>query len=138
LTSACTQSPHALFSQTVATAAINQPPTALQLKAERFAANTEKRQNIEWSFELFQNGRCTGESDPYSGIGTTACRNGILNGGALASIKKLMDPDCTVLFFSDPNCTPANVIDDIDESTPTNCRHPQQGGQIQSWGVHYH
>jgi hypothetical protein len=78
---------HALFSQTVAAAAINQPPTALQPKAERFATNTEKRQNIEWSFELFQTGGCTGESDPYSGIGTTACRNGILNGGALASIK---------------------------------------------------
>jgi hypothetical protein len=32
-----------------------------------------------------------------------------------------MDPDCTVLFFSDPNCTPANVIDDIDETTPNIC-----------------
>jgi hypothetical protein len=41
---------HALFSQTVSTAAINQPPTALRSNAERFAANIEKRQNIEWKF----------------------------------------------------------------------------------------
>jgi hypothetical protein len=62
---------HAPFGQTVATAAIDQPPTALQSKAERFAANTEKRQNIEWNFELFQNGKCTGKSDPYSGTRTS-------------------------------------------------------------------
>ncbi|MCJ1429461.1 hypothetical protein MMC29_007375, partial [Sticta canariensis] len=96
-----------------------------------------KRDNVEWDFSLYQNARCTGETERHSGLGTTGCNNGILNGNAVASIKTFMDPDCTVLFFSDNNCTPNNVIDGIDETTSTDCRLPTlPNSAITSWAVH--
>ncbi|KAB8074404.1 hypothetical protein BDV29DRAFT_173689 [Aspergillus leporis] len=125
-----------LLSQTVAAAAIHSPPKSLQAKAEHFAASMHKCQNVDWQFNLYQNARCTGASDPYSGTGTTVCMRGIRNGGAAASTKSFVDPDCTVLLFSDANCTSANVIDGIDKTTPTGCRTPQVAGSIRSWAVH--
>ena len=93
----------------------------------------EQRQNIDWSFALYQNAECTGAEDPYLGFGGVSCTAGIRNGNAPAFWKRFLEADCILGFYSDVNCN--NVIDLIDESDDTACHTPAQGGAIAAYDV---
>jgi hypothetical protein len=98
-------------------------------------AALKPRQNIDWSFSLYQNAQCTGAADGYSGAGDQGCTTGIRNGNAAAFIKRFIVPECQVIFFSDTVCNPNNAIDLLDEGTGTNCDTAAAGGAISSFQV---
>lgn len=93
----------------------------------------EQRQNVDWSFNLYQNAECNGVEDPYSGFGSVLCTGGIRNGDAPAYRKKFVEADCVVGFYSDIGCN--NVIDIVDESNDIDCHTPTQGGTIAAYDV---
>ncbi|KAH9886417.1 hypothetical protein F4778DRAFT_786806 [Xylariomycetidae sp. FL2044] len=94
----------------------------------------EKRQNVDWSFSLFQNGQCTGANDTYTGNGDQACTAGIRNGSAAAWWKIFANADCEVFFFDDASCN--NNVDAFDEETePAECTTPPGGEQIVAYEV---
>lgn len=72
----------------------------------------EQRQNVDWSFALYQNAECTGAADPYSGFGSVQCTAGIRNGNAPAYQKRFVDADCVIGSYSDVVCN--NAVDFVD------------------------
>ena len=95
----------------------------------------QKRQNVDWSFRLYQNPQCTGQADSKSGAGTTpTCQRNILNGSALGWIKGFLAEECAVVFFNQPGCNPNDITGGIVEGDDTTCQRPFNG-PIVSWIV---
>jgi hypothetical protein len=93
----------------------------------------KQRQNIDWSFLLYQNARCTGAEDPYSRFGSVPCTGGIRNGNPVAYQKRFVDAGCTIGFYDDNGCN--SPIDLINETNDTGCHTPVQGGAIIAYDV---
>lgn len=85
-----------------------------------------------WEFSLYQNARCTGAQDQYSGNGTSTCRHDIRHGGALGFIRDRVSRGCTITLFEGQNCT--HPIQNITSRTPETCMHPPS--QLSSFNVH--
>ena len=101
--------------------------------ANNSSTTIEQRQNVDWSFALYQNAECTGAADPYSGFGSVRCTAGIRNGNAPAYQKRFVDADCVIGFYSDVDCN--NAIDFVAETDNTDCNPPAEGGTIAAYDV---
>jgi len=92
-----------------------------------------KRQNVDWTVNLYQNAQCTGEDDPKSGAGGLGCTTGILNGSAAGFIRGYIDADCTIILYASPDCDADGDIVEITPETATTCMALDP--QIQSYSV---
>lgn len=84
-----------------------------------------------WEFVLYQNARCTGAQDVYSGNGTSPCRHDIRHGSALGIIRERISPGCAITLFEGQNCT--QPVQNITSRTPETCMHPEE---FSSFNVH--
>ncbi|GIK00202.1 hypothetical protein Aspvir_004222 [Aspergillus viridinutans] len=90
-------------------------------------APTPANHPVRWRLHLYQNTRCSGEDTLYSGSGSLACENEILNGGALGYISEIQQPACEVLLFSDERCK--RSIGTIAPHSPRKCQAPNIEGK---------
>ena len=85
----------------------------------------------EWEFSFYQNGRCSGPRNDYSGKGEKECQTGLLNGLVDAYIPMRMAANCKAIFYSDDDCD-----DEVAEHKPMakkECTEFKEG--VQSWKV---
>ncbi|KAI9924184.1 hypothetical protein ASPWEDRAFT_185104 [Aspergillus wentii DTO 134E9] len=79
-----------------------------------------------WPFDLYQNIHCSGLGQIYTGNGSSPCHTHIGGGGALGYIPTTIDPNCTVLLYSDKNCT--DSIGNITATSRPKCQVSENGG----------
>lgn len=74
-----------------------------------------------WEFSLYQNSRCTREASLFSESHSTFCQDTIYNGGALAYIQRIADPNCKIHFFSDGHCAPNSTMRAVGAQAESTC-----------------
>ncbi|KAF4976149.1 hypothetical protein FZEAL_7168 [Fusarium zealandicum] len=82
------------------------------------------RQDAAWSFSVYQNERCTGARDPYSGSGWQECTRGIRNGSFGSYTIGQISEGCSVYIYNNDNCDPKGTIDVLTAANSEGCRQP--------------